>query len=395
MGKQIFAKVSMHNEKIGDYIYLDNNATTCLSEGVKEIIKESLGYFHNPSSKYRPAEAVKRKITAARNQVAKLIKADAEQILFTSGATESNNTVIHSCVMANYKNKKKNIVISAVEHSAMIETAKYYEKYHNTEVRYIKVDSMGRIDVKDVIKLVDKNTALVSVMLANNEIGNIYPVKEICKEVKKKNPNTVVHTDATQAIGKMDVDVKGLGVDYLSLSGHKFHAPKGVGALYVKSFDNFVPFLYGGHQEEERRAGTENVISIIAMGEAAKEAMENPAYDKIRQLRDKLETALKKKVLGLEILGDTENRVCNTICALIKGKDGVTLGASISGRLAFVSSGSACNTKVAGPSHVMQAMGINEIPVRISLSKYTTEEEIESFIKVMLVAIAEYNRRNS
>jgi len=367
-------------------IYLDYNATTPLSEGVKEIIKENLDCFFNPSSMYKESETLKEEIKKARCSVAELINAKPEQIIFTGCATESNNTVISTCIDSAPKSRN-HIIISSVEHSAIFETAKYYQKYRNIDVTFIPVDENGRIDIDNIRKAITEKTILVSVMLVNNEIGNIYPIKDISNVVRAKNPDIKIHTDATQAIGKMDVDVMELGVDYLTVSGHKFYAPKGVGALYVKNNDGFVPFMRGGHQEESLRAGTENILSILALGQAAKELLQFSDYDSIRDKRDRFETNVLKFVKGSKVLGDIGNRVCNTSCILIDNLSGIDVCEIVNATDDIcISSGSACNSVILEPSHVMKAMGICKIPVRISIGKETTEKELTKCLQALIKA---------
>lgn len=372
-------------------IYLDNNATTCLSEGVKKCIRDNLDLYANPSSIYKESKEAAEKILSARKSVAKLINAPYEDILFTGCATESNNTVFCTCCNST-KFSQPHIIVSAVEHSAILETAKYYEKYHNIQLTILPVDSFGRIDENKLVSAIQDNTVLVSIMLVNNEIGNIYPIKDYVKAVKKKNPYTLFHTDATQAIGKMLVDISALGVDFLTLSGHKFHAPKGVGALYVKNlkeFKDFVPFMKGGHQENSHRAGTENILSILAMGVAAEETKAFCSYDLIAQLRDEIESKICAfKAIPVRIIGDTEHRSCNTSCVLYQGISGIDICNMINSIAdVCISSGSACNSVELKPSHVMNALNIDGIPIRISLSRYTTKDEINKFCNALFMTI--------
>ena len=224
-------------------------------------------------------------------------------------------------------------------------------------------------------------------MLVNNEIGNIYPIKEISEIVHKKNKSTLMHTDATQAIGKMKVDVQDLGVDYLTMSGHKIYAPKGIGALYIKDSSRFTPFIHGGHQENNLRAGTENFISIVALGQAIQDIMEKEDYerDNERKLRDLLEEKIKKIMKGARILGDIDNRVCNTSCVLLDHMDGhiVCIKAEeIDG--VYISAGSACNSDNVKPSHVMEAIGVNQIPIRVSIGRFTSENDILACVQTLM-----------
>ncbi len=363
-------------------IYLDSNATTPLSVKVKELINNNLDFFCNPSSLYREGVTNKERINKARKSVAELIGANKDNIIFTGCATESNNAVFHHCVN---KYKKGHILVSSVEHSAILETAKFYENNANIDVTYLPVDHLGNINLEQLKNEVREDTILVSIMLVNNEIGNIYPISEIVKLVRAKNPGAKIHTDAVQAIGKMNVDVETLGVDFLSMSAHKFYAPKGVGALYIRDPEGFIPFMKGGHQEAGRRAGTENILSIMAMGVAAQEAKEFCEYNRIKELRDYMEAKILKQVIGSKIIGDPSNRICNTSCIMINGFSGVDISEVIN-KVADVciSSGSACNSVELSASHVMRALGYSTIPIRISLNKYTTKDEIDNFCYALL-----------
>lgn len=374
-------------------IYLDYNATTPLSENVKKCIQDNMELFVNPSSTYREGKIIKRKIEDARNSVSKIINAKAEKVIFTGCATESNNSVISSC-LNNSQFLKSHIIVSSVEHSAIFETVKFYEKYRNLEVTYLPVDQYGRINLDDVKTAIRDNTILVSVMLVNNEIGNIYPIKEITKLVKSINNEIMVHTDATQAIGKMKVDVEDLGIDYLTLSGHKFYGPKGIGALYVKNPKNFLPYIIGGHQESGKRAGTENLLSILAIGQAAKDIMDFNDYIGMEEKRNCFEEKVLKFIKGSKIIGDIENRVCNTSCILIDNLSGIDICEFVNEfDDVCISSGSACNSIMLEPSHVMFALGINAIPIRISIGKDTTSEELTKCVQSLIKAHRRLNKK--
>lgn len=384
-------------------IYLDNNATTRLSDGVKKCILDNLDLYYNPSSLYSEAQQVKKKIEEARISVAKLIGASPDNIIFTGCATESNNSVISTSIDRSSL-EKKHIVVSSIEHSAILEAVRHYEKLGCIELTILPVDEYGRISKEDLRATIKQNTILVSIMLVNNEVGNIYPIKEFVETVRAINPNTKFHTDATQAIGKLNVNITNLGVDFLTLSGHKFHALKGIGALFVKEIDDFHPFMYGGHQEMGRRAGTENTLGILSIGQAAKETKESLEADiaHMQKLRDFLEKQLSKMNIGqfknrYTFLGDLPNRVCNTSCILIEGLDGKlvcnTVDTDGEKDDSSISSGSACNSVELKPSHVMQAMGITEIPIRVSFDKYNTEEEVRLFLKKLQKAINKLSKK--
>ena len=373
---------------VNQTIYLDNNATTPLSDGVKRVVHQTLDAYYNPSSLYtnhnKPVIAL---IDTARKRVAALIgldKTDAKHIVFNSGATEGNNSVFfyHLC---NNPEKHKHIIVSSVEHLAVLETAKQYSRLHNISIDILPVDSKGKISEEMLVNAIKPETVLVSIMLANNELGNVYNIQRLADIVHSVSSTAKFHTDATQAIGKMSVDVKQLGVDYLTLSGHKIHAPKGVGALYVKDIESFTPFLFGGHQERGKRAGTENTIGIAALGQAAAEAakLDDLEFQRIAALRDRMEKQIIDLFPGTVILGDTENRICNTSCFLLPDVEGYTICVGLDQKGICVSSGSACLGKTLGPSHVMNAIGVNRTPVRVSLSSSTTDAEIEHFISLL------------
>lgn len=368
-------------------IYLDNNATTALSEQVKETIWSALDKYYNPSALYKESALVKNDIDRARSSVATLINATPSSIYFNSGATEGNNTIINSCIFPLFEGKKQ-IIVSSVEHPAIMETVAFIEShYDNIEIARLPVDNYGRISLESLQAALQYNTVLVSIMLANNETGNIYPIKEFARVVHDYNSSIAFHTDATQAIGKMAVDVNDLGVDYLTMSGHKFHAPKGVGALFARDITHLTPFIHGGHQEKNMRAGTENVVSIIAMGKAAEEAanISKTEHFKVAQLRNDFEKRLQMVLRNAYIVGDVENRICNTSCVVIPGISGKEICAFVSDdKNICISSGSACDSSELSLSHVMRAMGIAEMPIRVSLSRENTMEDLINLLQSIM-----------
>lgn len=375
-------------------IYLDNNATTQLSESVIKTIDVAKYLFANPSSLYSIGKNIKRELETARKSIADLINANPNNLTFTGCATESNNAIFNSCVQS-YPDKK-HIIISAVEHPSVYNTAISYQK-KGYEITPIKVDGKGNLNIAELIDAVRTDTLLVSIMMANNEIGNIYPIQQIVEEVKKKNSNVFVHTDAVQAIGKMTVDVLSLDVDFLSMSGHKFHAPKGIGCIYSKNIEQFKPFIYGGEQEQDLRGGTENTIAILAMGQAAMETKQNllESIAKMKELRDYLE----KKLLRIPahkftVIGNKENRICNTSCLLIDGFLGYELVTFLDDLNIgiCISAGSACNSTDQKPSRVMKALGIDAIPIRVSLSRYTTQREIDEFYRHIISILNKFKK---
>ena len=365
-------------------IYLDNNATTFVSDEVYNsmlpYLKEECG---NPSSTYSIGRSVKEEINKARSNVAKLINADPDNIIFTSCGSESNVSAIMSAIRSNPD--KKHIITTKVEHASIIVTMGYLERL-GYDITYLEVDKQGKLNLDELKKSIKEDTCLISIMLANNEIGNIYPIKEIAKIAHEKN--ITIHCDAVQAVGKFKIDVKDLDVDYLSFSGHKIHAPKGIGVLYIKDSKKFIPLIFG-HQEKNRRGGTENVPYIIGLGKAA-ELILNDDYKKekeIEELRNYMEEEIKKNIEDVYIYGDLDNRTPNTSSIAFKGVKGDELMLLLESFNIFVSTGSACNSELAVPSHVLTAVGAdldNYSPIRVSLGKYNTKEEIDEFIKTLI-----------
>lgn len=366
-------------------IYFDNNATSLIAPEVLNAMLPYLSEFYgNPSSMHTFGGQIYKKIKEARAQVASLIGAEPEEIIFTSCGTESDNTAIMSAIES-YP-QKRHIITTRVEHPAVLNFCKHLSR-KNYKVTYISVDRLGRLDMDALLKTVDDDTAIVSTMYANNETGVIFPIKEIGEILKQKK--VVFHTDAVQAVGKITINVKELPVDMMSISGHKLHAPKGVGALYIRRGTRFYPYLIGGHQERGRRAGTENVASIIAFGKAcelAKEHLEIESHH-VKKLRDEIENALLKLCPDSEVNGDRENRLPNTTNISFKYVEGEAILLRLDEYGICASSGSACTSGSLEPSHVLRAMGVphNAIhgSIRFSLSRYNTEEEINRVIEVM------------
>jgi len=362
-------------------IYLDNNATTkCSDEVLKVMLPYLSNEYGNPSSIYSFGKEVKEEITKARKNIAKLLNADENEIIFTSCASESNVTAIMNAVR-NYP-EKKHIITTKVEHASIIETMKYLKSI-GYEITYLSVDKYGRINIEELKKAITNNTCLITIMMANNEIGNIYPIREIGQIAKEHN--VLFHSDAVQAVGKVEIDVKELGVDTLSLSGHKINTPKGIGVLYIKNGISFTPLIFG-HQEKNRRGGTENVAYIIGLGKAV-ELILNDNYksnNKLRELRDYMEKEIKNNIDDVIIYGDLENRLPNTSSIAFKGVNAEELLLMLESFNIFVSTGSACNSEIAEPSHVLTACHAdleNYSPIRISLGKYNTKNEIDTFVK--------------
>ena len=366
-------------------IYVDNNATTRVAP---EVLEEMMPYFSelygNPSSMHTFGGSVGSQITEARESLAALLGAHPEEILFTSCGTESDSTAIHAALQANPD--KRHIITTRVEHPAIKNVGEHLAK-NGYRVTFVPVDRQGRLDLEFLYKNLSDDTAIVSVMWANNETGTIFPVEDIAREAKARG--IVFHTDAVQAVGKIPVNMAESAIDMLSISGHKLHAPKGIGVLYLRKGTKFAPFLMGGHQEGGRRAGTENTSSIIGMGRAAQVvmgAMEDE-NTRVRALRDKLETELLKRIPHAMINGDPENRLPNTTSIAFEYVEGEAILLLMDQHGICASSGSACTSGSLEPSHVLRAMGVPFTAahgsIRYSLSIYNTEEEIDFIIEKM------------
>ena len=382
-------------------IYLDNNATTKVDEDVLESMLPYLkDEYANPSSMYEFSTKSSNAIDSARNSIKDFLGASSEkEIVFTSCGSESSNTAIKGAV--SYNKNKKHIITTKVEHPCVLNIYKMLEK-QGYNVDYIGVNSNGELDIDELKSKISEDTALVSVMWANNETGIIFPVEEIGEIIKSKNPNTLFFVDAVQAAGKFDINVKDTQIDMLGISGHKFHAPKGIGALYIKSNVVLPPLINGGHQERGYRAGTENVPYIVGMGKAAELAMDSLKYEltEVKRLRDKLETGILKNIFNARLNTSISNRVPNTTNIGFEYIEGELILLHLSDIGICASSGSACTSGSLEPSHVLRAMGTPFTSlhgsIRFSLSRYTTEKEIdfvlENIEKVInsIVAISPY-----
>lgn len=361
-------------------IYLDNNATTkCDDNVLEEMLPYLKNEYGNPSSIYSFGKDIKSKINLARKNIAQLLNAKEEEIIFTSCASESNASAIMNAVRNNPD--KKHIITTKVEHASIIETMKYLESI-GYKITYLSVDSKGRLDLNELANSISDDTLLIAVMMANNELGNIYPIKEIGEIAKKRN--ILFHCDCVQAIGKVKIDVKEMNIDTLSMSGHKIHAPKGIGVLYLRHGIPYTPLIFG-HQEKNRRGGTENVPYIVALGKAVQNILEDDykVNDKIKKLRDKLEKEITENIEDVYIYGDVDNRLPNTSNIAFKGITGEEILLVLESYNIYVGIGSACNSELAEPSHVLVACNAdldNYSPIRVSLSKYNTEEEIDLFV---------------
>jgi len=364
-------------------IYVDNNATTQVAP---EVLQEMLPYFNefygNPSSMHSFGGKVGQKIKEARTNVATLIGAVPEEIVFTSCGTESDSTAIRAAVLS--EPEKRHIITTRVEHPAIKNLFEFLAK-NGYRTTFVPVDRRGNLDLDYLYKSLSDDTAIVSVMWANNESGVIFPIEEISQKVRERG--IVFHTDAVQAAGKIPIDLKDVGVDMLSLSGHKFHGPKGIGVLYVRKGTKFSPFLIGGHQESGRRGGTENTASIIGLGKACELAADQlqEKNTRVKQLRDKLESEITKRVPQTIINGDTENRLPNTTSIAFEYVEGESILLMMDEFGICASSGSACTSGSLEPSHVLRAMGVPFTAahgsIRFSLSVYNTPEEIDLIIE--------------
>ena len=374
--------------------YLDNNATTRVADEVMEIM---LPYFSslygNPSSMHLFGGKVHRVIENAREKAALLINAEPDEIVFTSCGTESDNTAIMSGLETG--NNRKHIITTRVEHPAVLNFCKALSR-RGFRVTFLPVDKLGKINPEDIEEAITDETAIVSIMYANNETGVIFPMKEVSEIVKSKG--VFLHSDAVQAIGKLTVDVKELPVDMISISGHKMHAPKGIGALYIRRGTRFSPYIIGGHQERGKRAGTENVASIAGFGAACELAREEIKAEntKVSSLRDRLEDGLLKSCPDVRVNGDTENRLPNTANISFEYVEGEAILLRLNEYNICASSGSACTSGSLEPSHVLRAMGVPYTSihgsVRFSLSRYTTDKDIDIVLEKLPGIIKELRR---
>ena len=366
-------------------IYLDNNATTRTApEAVQAMLPYFSEYYGNASSIHKFGGRLAKVVEEGRAKVAAFLGADPSEIIFTSCGTESDNAAILSALDVCPKRRK--IVISTVEHPAILNLGKDLERRGYTVVK-IPVDNLGRLDMERARETIDENTAVVSVMWANNETGNLYPVEELAELAHRAG--ALFHTDAVQAAGKVPFKLRDMEIDMLSVSGHKFHAPKGIGALYVRRGVRFRPFVVGGHQERGRRAGTENVPYIVGMGVAAELAL--ASFDKentyVRKLRDDLQARLTAAIPNVRVNGDQEHRLPNTTNLSFEYIEGESILMHMDIYGICASSGSACTTGSLEPSHVMRAMGVPYTAahgaIRFSFSRYNTQEDVDAVVDVM------------
>ncbi len=378
-------------------IYVDSNATTKVAPEVFEAMRPFLTTeYGNPSSMHNFGGSVAKYIDQARAKVADLIGAsNPAEIIFTSCGTESDNTAISS-ILKSYPDKK-HIITTKVEHPAVLNLCKYLETV-GYRITYLDVGPDGLLDINELKSAIDHDTVLISIMHANNETGVIFPVDEIAEIARVRE--IAFHTDAVQTVGKIPIKMTELPVDFLSLSGHKIHGPKGVGALYVRKGTRFSPFMVGGHQENGRRGGTENVASIVGLGVAAEIAKKNIKNEatKVKALRDKLENYILENVPNTKVNGNRQSRLPNTSNVGFEFIEGEAILLKLDEKNIAASSGSACTSGSLTPSHVLKSMGIPftfiQGSVRFSLSRYNTEEEID-YINKNVPAIMENLRKIS
>lgn len=367
-------------------VYADNNATTMTAPEVLESMQPFFSSLYgNPSSMHQFGGQVKRYIDRAREQVAALISAQPSEIIFTSCGTESDNAAIRGVLTATPD--KKHIITSRVEHPAVKNVFQYLAE-SGYRVSELSVDRQGRLDLDELREVLDDDTALVSLMWANNETGVIFPVEQAAEMARAAG--AVFHCDAVQAVGKIPIDLSRTPIDLLSISGHKLHAPKGIGVLYVRKGTHFSPFMLGGHQELGRRAGTENVPAIVGLGRACELAGEAISVENttVKAVRDRLESELLERSIDASVNGDIENRLPNTTNISFKYIEGESILILLSEVGIAASSGSACTSGSLEPSHVLRAMGVPFTrvhgSVRFSLSRYTTAEDVDYIVTNMI-----------
>lgn len=362
-------------------IYLDYNATTPIDKEVAEAMIPYLhGYFGNPSSIHKMGIEAKNVIEKARRQVADLLNAEIDEIVFTSGGSESNNTVLKG-VAHTFKDKGNHIITSQIEHPAILKPCRYLEKL-GYDVSYVKVDKSGLVNPFDIDKLIKENTILVSIMHSNNETGSIQPIKEIADICRRGG--VLFHTDASQSIGKVPIDVKELDVDFLTIAGHKLYGPKGIGALYIKSGINIEPLIHGAGHEKGRRAGTENIILEVGLGKACEIAESNLGNNEVKENTDYFHNRLIMEFgRVIHLNGHLDKRLPNTLNISFVGYNGYEILERLD--IALASTGSACHSGMTTISPVLKAMGVSDDigrgAVRFSLGKYTTKNDIDIVVE--------------
>ena len=367
-------------------IYMDNASTTVVDKEAFDIAKKYLfENYANPSSSYSMANDVKADMEDARDMIADILGARYNEIYFTSGGSESNNwAILKACELM--ENKGKHIISSKIEHHSVLHTLSYLEK-KGYEVTYLSTDEKGLININELKSAIREDTVLISIMFANNEIGTIEPIKEIGKLAREHN--ILFHTDAVQAVGHLPIDVNELNIDLLSASGHKFHSPKGVGFLYIRSGIKLTSLIHGGSQERNRRAGTENTFGIVAMANAMKNCYEHLKEDNIQMqtLRDELLSLILKNIEGSHLNGCMHNRLSNNINIYFENINGELLLILLNQNGVCASLGSACTTGSIDPSHVIMAISNDKkrasSSLRLTLSKYSTKDEVNTTFEVL------------
>lgn len=364
--------------------YFDNSATTRVKP---EVLEEMFPYLNieygNPSSIYSIGRSAKRAVEEARKRVASLINCKPEEIYFTSCGSESDNTALKGIAYAN-KDKGKHIITSKIEHPAILNSCKSLER-HGFNITYIDVEETGIINLEKLQNSITEDTILISIMFANNEIGTIEPIKEIAQIAHKHN--IIFHTDAVQAVGNVPIDVKKMDIDMLSLSGHKIYAPKGIGALYVKEGIEFERFMDGGHQEKNKRAGTENVAQIVGLGKACQIAEKNleQYQNKLKNLRDYCIEQIKNKIPSIHINGTMESRLPGNINISFEKIESEELLFRLDSLGICASGGSACSSGDNNPSHVLTAIGLpNELAkgaIRFTFGDFNTKDDVDYLVK--------------
>ena len=377
--------------------YFDNSATTKVK---KEVMDKMFPYFvesyGNPSSLYALGRIAKAGIEEARKQVANLINCDKNEIYFTSGGTESDNTALKGIMYLN-KNKGKHLITTKIEHHAILNTCKTLEE-NGYKVTYLNVDKEGIIDLEELINAITKDTVLISVMFANNEIGSIEPIEKVGRIAKEKG--IIFHTDAVQACGNVEIDVKKMNIDMLSLSGHKIGAPKGIGALYVNKTIEFKKLIDGGHQERDKRAGTENVAGMIGLGEACKIAKNNMEahVHKLQKLRDFYFSEIQNEIPDIQINGSMEHRLSGNSNISFKGIDGNELLMKLDEKGICASAGSACSSGSGMLSHVLTAIGVTseyaEGTLRVTFGDENTKEDVEYLVENLTQIVKEIRNKD-
>src|SRR5215469_3832154 len=377
-------------------IYFDNNATTRVDP---EVLQQMLPFlqeqYGNPSSAYSFGKRAAKAVNTAREQVADLLRCEPAEIVFTSCGTESDNTAIQSALLADPD--RRHLVTSKVEHSAVVKHAEALAR-RGYEVTWLDVDSEGLIDLQELDRAVREDTAIVSLMWANNETGVLFPIEEAAEICRSKG--TVFHTDAVQAVGKIDINLRDIPINFLSLSGHKLHAPKGVGVLYINRKTRFNPYLIGGGQENKKRGGTENTASIVALGKAAELASSalRGERTRVKAMRDRFEQGLINTVSSIRVNGHRVHRLPNTSNLAVDGIDSEGMLMLLDQKGICCSAGSACTAGALEPSHVLRAMGYSNErargSLRFSFSRFNSESEIDQALQIIPDAVEKLRGMN-